>query len=779
MTDLKGTAAVPAVADSRLRALYELAVTLSANPTAEQAIAKHGLAVIGAQVSCADAWVARIGCDGQVAWLATTDSGHRVLDLLKARGGLATGVAKACAGGPLWLGDGAETRTRIPGLLSAHPESRTVVLVPLSAGGAPGLVGVLGLHFARSHPRQDEEAEFLSAAGRLLGQALAGAGLRAAEHAAAARAAAAVERADRLAELAHALAGTITVADVTGALADHVQEALSCQTFSLRELDPEKGVARAVRLGGTPIGYLDRFTELRLDVPSAVTEVVAEHRPVFVTSIEENRRRYGATSVAQYDAARIEALARLPLLVEGELIGILSVGYWAAREFEPAERQFLTTVADLAAQALGRALRTERLRSDARRHRLLSAALAAINRQLDPLDELRALARVVVPELADFSSMHVLRRPVAPGVAPALPLITDRVASEIIDEVVPAPVMSGIAWYEGDPIVETIRSGRVAAEPMATPEVPEWSIRTGTADTFRDGLNHVVRVPVLVDGLVVAVAMFGMCNNRPSWDDQDLALIEEIADYAAVALGHGLTYQRTRQSALVLQRSLLAAPPEVDGLQICARYEPAGRDEVGGDWYDAFEVAPGRLAIAVGDVVGHDITAAASMGQLRAVLRALALEEDLEPGAVLDRLIEANRCLSITTMATVLFGRLTREEDPTWTLSWASAGHPPPLLIPPAGPARTLGEIGGLAVIPVAAVEHRTARTTLDPGATLLLYTDGLVERRGVPLDHGIAQLGARAVELAEHPLDHLCDRLVAESPRSDDVALLVVRVDA
>jgi GAF domain-containing protein len=576
--------------------------------------------------------------------------------------------------------------------------------------------------------------------------------------------------------LASALAGTVTVDDVTAALSDHVQRALSCQTFSLREVDPDRGVARAIRIGGTPLGYRDRFTDVRLDVPSATAEVVHTHNPVFITSANDNRARFGTAAAEHYEAARIEALARLPLLVEGELVAILSVGYWAPRGFDGPERQFLTTVADLAAQAFGRAARTERLRAEARRHRLLSAAQAALNLRLDPASELRALARVVVPELADFSSVHVLRRPVRPGEVPPFPVITDRVASEIV-EGEPAPLLQGIAWYDGDPIPEAIRAGQLIA-PLPTPTVPEWATRTGTINTFRAGLNHVVLAPVLVDGLVVAVASFGMCNQRPAWDEEDLRTIQEIAGYAAVALGHGLSYERTRNTALVLQRSLLSAPPTVEGLQICARYEPAGRDEVGGDWYDAFELAPGRLAIAVGDVVGHDITAAAAMGQLRAVLRALALEEDLEPGAVLDRLVEANRCLHIAPMATVLFGRLSRT-DGGWTLSWAAAGHPPPLLLVPGAEAQVLDAGAGLALTPKLAMPHRSARVDLPPGAVLLLYTDGLVERRGVRLDHSIAHLGVHAARLMGQPLEHLCDDLLSQSPGSDDAAMLAVRIGA
>jgi serine phosphatase RsbU (regulator of sigma subunit) len=532
-------------------------------------------------------------------------------------------------------------------------------------------------------------------------------------------------------------------------------------------------------LGGTPIGYRDRFTDLPLDVPNSAAEVIATRAPVFLSSARENRGRYGFEAAERYEAARGEALARLPLLVEGELIAILSVAYWTPRDFDVAERLFLTTVADLAAQALGRAMRTERLHIEARRHRLSSAALAALNRRLEPAAQLRALARAVVPELADFSSVHVLREPAPPGVMPELPVITDRVAVRVIPGIPPPDRNGDLVWNgDGDPITSTILAGRLLRHPIPTPTVPDWGRTTGSAGTFSGGLRQVVLAPVIVEGLVVAVASFGMCNERPAWLEQELDLIEQIAGYTAIALEHGLSFQHTRDTALVLQRSLLSAPPTVDGLEIAARYEPAGRDEVGGDWYDAFEVGPGRLAIAVGDVVGHDITAAAAMGQLRAVLRALALDADLDPGAVLDRLAEANRRLHITAFATVLFARLTRIHG-GWTLSWASAGHPPPLLVEPAHPARPLTRALGIPLLRSPCVPHRHAQITLQrPGTLLLLYTDGMIENRGSDLDQNIAELCARTTRLADQPLDRVCDQLLDGAARSDDRALLALRTN-
>jgi serine phosphatase RsbU (regulator of sigma subunit) len=290
-------------------------------------------------------------------------------------------------------------------------------------------------------------------------------------------------------------------------------------------------------------------------------------------------------------------------------------------------------------------------------------------------------------------------------------------------------------------------------------------------------LNQVVLCPVLVDGLVVAVASFGMCNERPTWNSADLEIIQAMTGYAAVALEHGLTHQRTREVALVLQRALLSPPPQVPGLEVCVRYRPAGNDEVGGDWYDVLELGPGALAVTVGDVVGHDITAAAAMGQLRAMLRALAIEGDAEPGAVLTRLAAANQRLAITSYATVLFARLTRAAT-GWDLTWANAGHPPPLLIDPDGRAAPLELLGGPGLFGGFTGAYRSGRLRMErPGTTLLLYTDGLIERRGTNLAESIAAMCRRVARPpAEQTIEDCCDLLLDEAPTDDDIAMVAVR---
>lgn len=412
----------------------------------------------------------------------------------------------------------------------------------------------------------------------------------------------------------------------------------------------------------------------------------------------------------------------------------------------------------------------------ARRQELLARASAALNQSLDPTAELQALARVVVPELADLSTVHLLAQPTTPGLDPPLPVITDRVAVAGAPGVVLPPKLTGLRWEaNGDPIPAAICRADLYRQPVSAGEPPSWSRTTGSVPTFRGGLRHLMVAPVIVDGLVVAVVSFALQEDRPLWSEDDLHALRQIARYAGIALEHGLSYQATRKSALVLQRSLLTDPPTVPGLQICARYRPAGRDEVGGDWYDAFQRGTDQLVLVIGDVVGHDITAAAAMGQLSATLRALALDRCDGPAAILDRLVAINTQLRITPFATLLIATLTRVDD-RWTMRWASAGHPPPLLLTSRG-VQLLERVRGTALVTTKTSVRGEAQISVAAGSTLLFYTDGLIEWRGQDLTDNLNAFVARAAASGHNVIEPLCDDLLADAPTDDDIAMLAVHV--
>jgi PAS domain S-box-containing protein len=237
-------------------------------------------------------------------------------------------------------------------------------------------------------------------------------------------------------------------------------------------------------------------------------------------------------------------------------------------------------------------------------------------------------------------------------------------------------------------------------------------------------------------------------------------------------------YEREHRVAETLQRSLLPEKlPEIEGVSLAARYLPAGKGAaVGGDWYDAAELPDGRVALVVGDVVGHGLRAAAVMGQLRNAFRAYAITET-SPAEIVGRL---NRLVTTSgegVMATVLYLALDRDSG---EVAYASAGHPPALLLTAQG----AQYLEGGRSMPVGAAELVTfheERMTLPPDPTLVLYTDGLVERRDTSLEDRLGQLAEAAVSSAGD-LEDLCDEILAAvlggAQPADDVALLAVRPD-
>ncbi|MFJ1969752.1 PP2C family protein-serine/threonine phosphatase [Streptomyces sp. NPDC087903] len=267
-----------------------------------------------------------------------------------------------------------------------------------------------------------------------------------------------------------------------------------------------------------------------------------------------------------------------------------------------------------------------------------------------------------------------------------------------------------------------------------------------------------------------------------SWDPDDAVMLIELTRRASIAIDNARRFEHNRDIAETLQRALLTDLPTTPGLHLAARYLPATHGlNIGGDWYDAFRQPDGSLITVIGDVTGHGLHAAVMMSQLRTALRAYAVDGG-SPGQLLTRLHVFLHHLQPDLYATAVIARF-HPEDPT--LTWAAAGHPPPVLRTPDGQVRTLdAKPGAMLGIPLQQeIDDHTVR--LSPGSTLALYTDGLVERRAQGIDPGIERLAGalgsfRSVELDED-LDGSADRLLypllSDSERDDDVCLLLCHI--
>ncbi|MEU8458432.1 SpoIIE family protein phosphatase [Streptomyces griseoaurantiacus] len=271
--------------------------------------------------------------------------------------------------------------------------------------------------------------------------------------------------------------------------------------------------------------------------------------------------------------------------------------------------------------------------------------------------------------------------------------------------------------------------------------------------------------------------------------DAEAAVLADIGRRVALVMDNARLYHEQRNVAETMQRQLLAPLPQVDHLRMAARYRPAQRAmEIGGDWYDAFLLGDGVMALVIGDVVGHDLKAAAHMAEVRNMLRALAWDHCEPPSLIMRRLDEAVTNTSDAPMATIVFARVEGPEGGPWRLHWVNAGHPPPLLITREGNTRFLqgghGPLIGMSATLHLGLSWPDASEELPPESTLLLYTDGLVESRNRPIDLGMATLRHHAGVLARRPagdtVDDFCEALLERiAPSGDDAALLALRLPA
>ncbi|MFI6039439.1 PP2C family protein-serine/threonine phosphatase [Streptomyces sp. NPDC051315] len=293
--------------------------------------------------------------------------------------------------------------------------------------------------------------------------------------------------------------------------------------------------------------------------------------------------------------------------------------------------------------------------------------------------------------------------------------------------------------------------------------------------------------PLLCVPLPTRRAPLGVLTLTPPgerWDPDDAVMLIELTRRASIALDNARRFEHNRDIAETLQRALLTDLPTTPGLRLAARYLPATYGlNIGGDWYDAFRQPDGSLITVIGDVTGHGLHAAVMMSQLRTALRAYAVDGG-SPGVLLTRLHTFLHHLQPDLYATAVIARFQPGEP---VLTWAAAGHPPPVLRDPDGRVRTLdAKPGAMLGIPL---RQQIADHTvpLEPGSTLALYTDGLVERRAQGIDPGIerlaAALGAFRTEELDADLDssaeRILDPMLSDSERDDDVCLLLCHIDS
>ncbi|MDX3850089.1 SpoIIE family protein phosphatase [Streptomyces sp. AK02-01A] len=417
----------------------------------------------------------------------------------------------------------------------------------------------------------------------------------------------------------------------------------------------------------------------------------------------------------------------------------------------------------------------------------LSELTLALVSTLEAEEGLARLVRLLVPRLADAAVIDLIvdrgrvRRTAwthrDPDRVPAAVLEAD---PPVYDDTSAAALAQVL---RGGPTQQLSAPFGAAPARRASGPRPEEADALGLATTAM--LTGLEAARALIVPLRLRSSTFGALTLTrgaagPPFSDADRVLAEEVARRTALGLDNARLHAQQSDIAATLQRALLTDLPLVRAVELAAHYRPAERTaEVGGDWYDAFRLPGGDLALVVGDVTGHDIQAAARMSELRNMLRALAVDRPEEdPGGILERLDRAQAHLELADSATAVLARLHTAEDGGRWLSWSTAGHPPPLLITADGRARYLTEAHAMLIGLRPHVSRPTATTELPPGATLLLYTDGLIESRTQDIDTGLTRLRRYAAAHHTDPLDRLCVDLVGTlGDTRDDITLIAARI--
>ncbi|MEU8814882.1 SpoIIE family protein phosphatase [Actinoplanes sp. NPDC048796] len=505
--------------------------------------------------------------------------------------------------------------------------------------------------------------------------------------------------------------------------------------------------------------------------------VVAAGEPLIVPDVRDDPRMRDNLSIRDLGAV---AYAGVPLTdSDGLVLGTLAVMDREARKWTPSEIALLVELGEVCSSELRLRIARE-IADEARRHAesahdqliLLGELTDALAETMDIDAALTKLGHLVAGRLADWCFIALadpsgaIRHMSAAHRDPAY----GELASTLTAQARRAdlkPLLRSVQ-RTGRPIRRDDTGGDLLRR-----QAPELA---GVAAEL--GSSSVLVVPITAPVTKRLLGLVLLANGTAPFTGAAEQTAAEVGRRAGMAVDNSRLYGHQRHVAEVLQQSMLPDLPTVDGVELHGRYLPAQAGaEVGGDWYDAFAQPDGSLMLAVGDVSGHDIEAAATMGQVRNLVRGDAYGRDDAPGPLLAQLDRALHGLRVPAAATAVLARLRREGD-DYLITFANAGHPPPLLLRPDGEVEIWWEtpepLLGLLPRDPRATHHRR----VPAGSTLLLYTDGLVEDPAHLIDEGIERLRAVLHGAPTRSLEEICTKIIKTvHRRDDDIALLLARL--
>ncbi len=514
--------------------------------------------------------------------------------------------------------------------------------------------------------------------------------------------------------------------------------------------------------------------------------VVTSGEPLVLTDARESERVRGNLAIPELG---VVAYAGMPLTsADGQVLGSLCAIDTEPRAWTDEE---LSTLADLAAMCT-----TElRLRLATRHHTRERDRTRELSAKLDLAHDRTQILLTAAQSLASARSLEQIRHQVSDLVSGAhAPTYVGLVVTEphgglrrVADPRLPADLALGeYEQYGLDAPLATakaVRERRLVC--YSDPEALGEDFPPETVDLYRRmGLHATACAPLVGMREVLGALVFGWDEPHPL-DAGEREVITTIAAYIGQALERVRLLERRAGVARELQEAMLSPLPEIPGLTMAAAYLPSDVDEaVGGDWYDAIPLPGGRTtAVTVGDITGHDVHASTLMGQVRSMIRQAAWCLPVEgPAKAVEALESALAGIPVRAHGTLVHVHLTPHDDGSgrWTMEYSNAGHPEPVLVRPDGSVALLGGHDMLFGFPDFLLGPRVDhRVVLEPGSTVLLHTDGLVERRDVDYDDSVAGLCAVLGTLAGRPPRAVVDTVIAElmapGQADDDVAVLAI----
>lgn len=656
----------------------------------------------------------------------------------------------------------------------------SAMVVPLTSRGAA--LGALILATTGGRRRYDEKDLTVAVdLARRAALAVETARLHMEEQEARQEAEATAGRMARLQKVTSSLAAASSVEEVAEAVLGHAFEALGASSGSMvtRDDGDTLGIVGAVGLREETARRWERFP---LDAPVPLAEAVRTGEPVFLRDPGELHESYPHLTGSEESEGK--AWAALPLVAsDGRALGAIGLTFGEPRAFHVDERRFLRIVSEQCAQAIERAglydaEREARAQAVLQQERLnfLAEAGEILSGSLRYERTIEHLLQLCVPRLADWCIVDVLEPDgsigqlsvahVDPGKAELIRELRRRFPPDLRDHPIPRVIESG-----NPEIQPTITEEEMRAEAQS-----EEHLRI-----LRElGLTGHMVVPLPARRKILGAISFISGSSGRRYSHADLALAEILGRRAALALDNARLYQERSQLARSLQRSLLPTSlPTVPGIEVAARYRPAPEGEVGGDFYDVFEVGDGRWALVIGDVAGKGPDAAALTALVRHTVRTAWLEEDRDPEEIMRILHGVILREGTERFCTLILGTLDLSTRPH-ALVLASGGHPPPLVLRADGSVEAV-KVPGMLVGALSEADFGRRELTLDRGESLLLYTDGIgdVGRPSqVPVEERLAELLRLCVGLdAELTANRIERHASSFEGASDDAALLVVRI--